>query len=50
MTFHGPGDKRAVQAVKVSVTGDGEQSRVLTYTFCLEKVSIGCQSLAGQAL
>ena len=41
MTFHGPGDRRAVQAVKVTAMRDGEEKeRVLTYTFCLQKVTI----------
>jgi hypothetical protein len=38
MVFHGPGDKRGLQAVKVmSHSEDGEQVKRV-YTFCLEKV------------
>ncbi|GBG71854.1 hypothetical protein CBR_g10792 [Chara braunii] len=57
LQFHGPGDKRAVQAVKItsssraeSGTGKGEgegegmvreEERTFVYTFCLEKVEAG---------
>lgn len=41
MVFHGPGDKRGLQAVKVmSHSEDGEQVKRV-YTFCLEKVLSG---------
>lgn len=38
MVFHGPGDKRGLQAVKVIFhSEDGEEVKRV-YTFCLEKV------------
>lgn len=42
VTFHGRGDNRSVQAVKVS-TGDAsaKTERTFTYTFCMEKVTVG---------
>ncbi|KAG0567911.1 hypothetical protein M758_7G105200 [Ceratodon purpureus] len=41
MVFHGPGDKRALQAVKVIFHSDDGDEAKRVYTFCLEKVLSG---------
>ena len=38
MVFHGPGDKRGLQAVKVIFNSEDGEEMKRVYTFCLEKV------------
>jgi hypothetical protein len=41
LMFHGPGDKRGLQAVKVISQSEDGQKQIRVYTFCLEKVLSG---------